>query len=249
MAAERSHEPATATHLLPHHDLHVHANKDVWTWAVAVSIAAELRRELTTHPRARLLLSGGTTPAPVYRALSKAPLDWDRVNVGLVDERWLQPQDLDSNAHLVRTNLLQQQAAATHFEPMTRPGKSIEEAVAAANAFARVQACIAVLGMGEDGHVASLFPGMGDLDRVFASRNDYVAVDATGCPGARRWTRRISLTPRGMTRVPTRLLLIQGARKREVFMQALADGNHARWPVLTALDSIHGTPLQVHWCA
>ncbi len=249
MAAERSHESATALPPQPRHDLHVHANQDVWTWAAAVAIAAELRRELTLRPRARLLLSGGTTPAPVYRALAKAPLDWDRVNVGLVDERWLQPQDLDSNAYLVRSNLLQQQAAAAHFEPMTRAGKSIEEVIAGANAFAKVQACVAVFGMGEDGHVASLFPGMADRERVFASRNDYVAVDATACAGAGQWPRRISITPGGMARIPARLLLIQGARKREVFMQALADGNPNRWPVLTALDSIHGTPLQVHWCA
>ena len=80
---------------------HAHANGEVWTWAAAVSIAAELRRELIQHPRARLLLSGGGTPGPVYRALSQAPLDWDRVDVGLVDERWLLPDDPDSNAHLV----------------------------------------------------------------------------------------------------------------------------------------------------
>ncbi|HEY5850350.1 MAG TPA: 6-phosphogluconolactonase [Lysobacter sp.] len=249
MAVDRSHETAQAKDPQPHHDLHVHANEDVWTWAAAVSIAAELRRELISHPRARLLLSGGATPVPVYQALSKAPLEWDRVNVGLVDERWLQPQDIDSNAHLVRTHLLQHQAAAAHFEPMTRPGRTIEEAVAGANAFAKVRACVAVLGMGEDGHVASLFPGMTDLERVFASRHDYASVDASGCLGARNWPRRISLTPHGMARVPTRILVMQGARKRDVFAQALADGNPLRWPVLTALESAHATALQVHWCA
>ncbi|MGO4220499.1 6-phosphogluconolactonase [Lysobacter sp. TAF61] len=249
MATDRSHQTTEANLSQPPHDLHVHANEDVWTWAAAVSIAADLRRDLTSHPRARLLLSGGATPVAVYRALSKAPLDWDRVNVGLVDERWLHPQDLDSNAHAVRTHLLQHQAAAAHFEPMTRPGRTIEEAVAGANAYARFQACVAVLGMGEDGHVASLFPGMADAERILASRHDYAAVDASGCAGARRWTRRISLTPRGLARVPTRVLLIKGARKRDVFTQALADGNRNRWPVLTALDSIHGIGLQVHWCA
>ena len=249
MAVDRPHETDSATQPQPRHDLHVHANEDVWTWAAAVAIAADLRRELTAHPRARLLLSGGTTPIPVYRALSKAPLEWERVNVGLVDERWLHPQDLDSNAHTVRTHLLQHQAAAAHFEPMTRPGRTIEEAVAGANAYARFQACVAVLGMGNDGHVASLFPRMAELDRVYASRFDYAPVDAIGCPGARQWPRRISLTPLGMARIPTRMLLIRGARKREVFEQALADGDRARWPVLVALDSIHGTSLQVHWCA
>ena len=229
MVADRTPDPATAVSATAveadaRHVLHIHANAEVWTWAAAVAIAAELRRELVLHPRARLLLSGGTTPAPVYRALSQAPLDWDRVSIGLVDERWLQPDDPDSNARLIRTHLLQHQAAAAHFEPMTLPGRRIEDAVASANAYARQQACAGAFGMGEDGHTASLFPAMADLERVLASRQDYAAVDATGCPGAGQWTRRISLTPHGIARVPARLLLIQGHRKRNVFEQALADG-------------------------
>ncbi|HEY9541309.1 MAG TPA: 6-phosphogluconolactonase, partial [Luteimonas sp.] len=60
-----------------------------WAWAGAVTLAAELRRALEQRPRARLLLSGGSTPGPVYEALSRAPLEWSRIDVALVDERWL----------------------------------------------------------------------------------------------------------------------------------------------------------------
>ncbi|MDR0182316.1 6-phosphogluconolactonase [Lysobacter arvi] len=228
---------------------HEHANREVWTWSAAVAIAAELRRELIVQPRARLLLSGGQTPAPVYRALSQAPLAWERVDVGLVDERWLLPDDPDSNAHLVHREFLRDHAAAAHFEPMTQPGRHLEGAVATANAHARREAGVAVFGMGEDGHTASLFPGMADAERLLASSRDYVAVDAHGCPGAQQWPRRISLTPRGMARIAHRLLLIQGARKRAVFEQALASGDRTRWPVLATLESTYGTPLDVHWCA
>lgn len=229
--------------------LHVHASIDEWVWASAVAIAADLRRDLALRPRARLLLSGGNTPAPVYQALAKAPLDWPRVDVALVDERWLLPDDPDSNARLVRTHLLHHYAAAARFEAMTQPGRRIEEAVAIANAHAQQPVAIAVLGMGDDGHTASLFPGMADLERVLASRQSYVAVDATGCPGARQWHRRISLTPAGLANAQARALLIQGARKREVFEQALADGDVKRWPVLAALGGDEVSPLQVHWCA
>lgn len=231
------------------HVLHVHPNHEVWTWAVAVAIAADLRRELVLQPRARLLLSGGTTPGPVYHALSQAPLDWDRVDVGLVDERWLLPDDPDSNAHLVRTQLLQDRAAAAHFEPMTQAGRHIEGAVATANAHARRQATVAVLGMGDDGHTASLFPGMADLERVLQSPRDYVAVDAHGCAGAREWPRRISLTPHGLARIPHRVLLMHGERKRAVFEQALESGDPHRWPILAALEGNPAMPLQVHWHA
>lgn len=231
------------------HVLHVHASVDEWVWASAVAIAAELRRDLVLRPRSRLLLAGGLTPAPVYRALSKAPLEWDRVDVALVDERWLQPSDPDSNAHLVRTHLLHNHAARARFEAMTQPGRRIEEAVAVANAHAKQHTCLAVLGMGEDGHVASLFPGMSGLTEALTSPSAHVAVDASGCPGAGPWQRRISLTPAGLSRVSQRLLLIRGARKREVFERAVASGEVIRWPVLIALGDETHAPLHVHWCA
>lgn len=243
------HSPASAVEsATARHVLHVHPNHEVWTWASAVAIAADVRRALALQPRARLLLSGGATPGPVYRALSQAPLEWDRVDVGLVDERWLLPDNPDSNAWLVHHELLRDHAAAAHFEPMTQAGRHIEGAVATANAHARREASVAVLGMGEDGHVASLFPGMKDLERVFASQRDYVVIDARGCPGARQWHQRISLTPHGLARIPHRLLLLQGERKRGVFEQALASGDLHRWPILSALDGDGGEPLHVHWC-
>src|SRR5690606_18762024 len=184
-----------------------------WAWAGAVVLAAELRRALEQRPRARLLLSGGSTPGPVYQALGRAPLDWNRIDVALVDERWLQPDDPDSNSHLVRTTLLQDKAANARFETLTRPGRSIEEAVAAANLHASQVPDAVVLGMGDDGHTASLFPGLRGLDRLLASPYPYVAVDAAGCPGAGPWSRRISLTPAGLEPARMRLLLIRGEHK------------------------------------
>ncbi len=217
-----------------------------WAWAGAVTIAAELRRALELQPRARLLLSGGKTPAPVYQALSRAPLAWDRVDVALVDERWLQPDDPDSNSHLVRATLLQDRAAAARFETLTRTGRSIEEAVAAANLHASQVADVVTLGMGDDGHTASLFPGMRGLEQAIASPSAYVSVDATGCPGAGPWPRRISLTPSGLAPSRTRLLLIRGEHKRSLFERA-ADGlDPLELPVRLAFTT-PGARLRVHW--
>lgn len=226
---------------------HTHGDEDQWTWAIAVAVSAQLRRELQQKPRARLLVSGGTTPAPVFRALSQAPLDWDRVDIALVDERWLRPDDPDSNAHLVREHLLRDHAAAARFETLTRPGRSIEVAVADANLHARHPPGIVLLGMGADGHVASLFPHMRDLDAALDSESAYVAVDASGCPGAGPWHRRISLTPAGLAPAHTRLLLLRGSDKRTVFERALEGDDPREMPVRIAFNTV-GAILQVYWC-
>ena len=226
--------------------LHEFRNDDQWSWAAAVAIAAALRRDLLAQPRARLLLSGGTTPAPVFDALAQAPLEWERVDIALVDERWLQPDDPDSNARLVRDRLLRGHAAAARFEPLTRPGRSIGEAVADANLHATRAPGIAVLGMGDDGHTASLFPHMRGLADALASRNAYVAVDASGCPGAGPWARRISLTPAGLAPTHTRLLLLRGAGKRARFDEALAGDDVQQMPVRMAFLT-PGAALQVYW--
>jgi 6-phosphogluconolactonase len=231
---------------------HACRNDDAWTWTAAVAIAGALRRDLQQRsgspaPRARLLLSGGTTPAPVFRALSQAPLEWDRVDVGLVDERWLLPSDADSNAHLVTSHLLRNHAAAARFEPLTRAGRTIEAAVAAANLHARQAPAIVVLGMGGDGHTASLFPGMQGLDAALASTAAYVAIDASGCAGAGPWPRRISLTPTGLAPASTRILLLRGEDKRQVFDRAMAGHDPHELPVRIAIDT-PGATLDVYWC-
>lgn len=224
----------------------MHATPEQWAAASAAAIAAALGEDLGRRERARLLVSGGTTPAPVYAALSRHPLDWSRVDVALVDERWLRPEDPDSNARLVREHLLQHHAAEARFEPITLPGRTLEDAVASANAHAQQPAAVAVLGMGDDGHTASLFPAMRGLDRALSSERPYVAVDARDCPGARQWGTRISLTPAGLKHARVRLLLLRGEGKKAVFERALADGDPRRWPVLVGLAG--ETPLQVHWC-
>lgn len=226
---------------------HAYQNQDQWAWAVAVSVSSILGRVLESRDRARLLVSGGTTPAPVFQALSMAPLAWERIDIALVDERWLQPDDPDSNAHLVRKYLLQGHAENARFETLTRPGRSIEEAVNDANLHARNPADIVLLGMGDDGHTASLFPRMRHLEEALRSQNAYVAIDATACPGAGPWSRRISLTPAGLMPIPNRLLLIRGNDKRAVFETALAGSDVRAMPVRIAFTT-PGANLHTHWC-
>ena len=134
--SERDGQAVSTT---PRSRVHMHSyeSQTQWTWGAAVAISSALACDLQQQARARLLLSGGSTPAPVYEALSKAPLDWERVDVALVDERWLLPDDPDSNSRLIRESLLRNNAAKARFESITRPGRSIEEAVNAANLHAQ----------------------------------------------------------------------------------------------------------------
>ncbi len=225
-----------------------HRDADGWIEAVAADLAATLNQDIAQHGRTRLLLSGGTTPAPVYRALAELDVHWDRVEVSLADERWLSPQDRDSNAWLVREHLLKR-AEGAHFDPLVRIGKPLAECVYTANLQARHSqpASVVVLGMGNDGHTASLFPGSADLVRALESTLPYAALDATGCPGANQWPLRITLTPNGLGLCRQRMLLLRGRQKLEVLQQALDSNDTLHYPILNAIN-LDGARLRVHYC-
>jgi len=86
---------------------------------IAARIAATLEQAIATRGVATLALSGGRSPRPVLESLSASLSDWSKVIVTLVDERWVDPTDPDSNEKLVRDTLLQGPAAAARFVPMT----------------------------------------------------------------------------------------------------------------------------------
>lgn len=225
-----------------------YADEAAWTAGIADACADALRRDLAAG-KARLLLSGGSTPAPVYRALACYGLDWTRVTLALVDERWVPPGDPDSNATLVRATLMQARAATALLEPLLMPDRDLDEAVRHANAVHRLAppASAALLGMGPDGHTASLFPRARGLADALSSRDAYVSIDAAGCTGAGNWPLRISLTPRGLASAKQRLLLVRGHAKRALLDQALAGDDVEALPV-RSLFMLPGEPLQIHWC-
>lgn len=213
-------------------------------------IAGGLTKALESKGAASLMVSGGSTPGPVFDALAKTELDWARVIVGLVDERWVNPEDDASNERLVRSRLLRGHAGAAGFLPMKTLDAIPHEAVTDRNkAYAPhcEPADMVFLGMGEDGHTASWFPGSKDLSAALESENVIAALDATGCPVAGENPQRITLTGKGVTSASSVILLIFGDAKKAVFDTAMISSVEEK-PVRYAIDKL-GPRLTVVWAA
>ena len=216
--------------------------------AAAGAVVSALETGVRLNGTASLAATGGRSPGPVYDLLALAPLDWARVRVTLTDERWVDPSSPDSNARLVRERLLRHRAAEAVFHPL-RDGESDPE-TAARHASALFHSWppldAVMLGMGEDGHVASLFPGSPALDRgLDPAAPACIAVPAgEGRPPLQP---RLSLTIRGLTTAGLVVILTSGAAKRAVLDQALQGGDPSELPVRAVLQSARA--VRILWTA
>lgn len=215
--------------------------------ALAAAVADDLRAALSEQPGAVLAVSGGRSPVPVFAALRDADLDWSRVVVTLVDERWVPESDPASNGALVRGHLLRGRAAAAHFVPMYTGAATaaLGEAELAATfaALPRPFAAL-ILGMGDDGHTASLFPGSPNLEAGLAPGGS--AANTPPClaqVGAVAPTERMSLTLPWILNSRRVYLQFGGASKAAVFEAAVA-GPSRQYPVSFVLAQTQ-TPVSV----
>lgn len=214
--------------------------------ALAAAVARDLARGIAANGQALLAVSGGKTPLRFFQALSQQALAWANVVVSLVDERWVPPTDVRSNEALVRANLLQGPAAFARFVSLYTAAAATPEAgastIAASIARLGLPLDALVLGMGEDGHTASFFPG-GDHLAAAIDPDTNAVVLPMRAPGAGE--PRITLTLPAILRSRAIYLHIEGERKRKVLEAA----RHAAstYPVSTVLRNARA-PVKVYWC-
>jgi len=192
-------------------------------WKLAEQIALILRQRLDAEPRASLALSGGSTPIFLFKALAQQVLDWQRVDVVQVDERWVDPSHPDSNSAQIREHLLQGGAAVARFHPLYENVASPSVGLGAV--CQRLESLswpldVVVLGMGNDGHTASLFPDAPELVAAMAEHNGSKLAVITPPHQAHA---RITLARSAIAGARHCILHIQGDDKLATLNKALAE--------------------------
>jgi 6-phosphogluconolactonase len=192
--------------------------------ALATHIASVLRKAIAERGQASLAVSGGKSPIALFEALRSQPLDWSKVTLILVDERVVPHDHTDSNTALVRRHLMQDAAAAARFVPFfDEPPPALSAVVLDALALQANQRLAdltwpldgVVLGMGDDAHTASLFPGASGYARALESTAKLAWVVPTTAPHA-----RLSLTLPSLLSAGELMLSIAGENKVATYRRA-----------------------------
>jgi 6-phosphogluconolactonase len=195
-----------------------------------------------------LIVAGGSTPAPTYERLSRRRLPWAKITVTLTDERFVELASDDSNEGMVRARLLTGEAVKASFLSLNRGGESPDADARAVEALLapRLPAAAVLLGMGADGHVASLFPETPELAAGLDLDGERAALGVAR-PGLTPFVPRVTLTARALTQTSLMVLLITGDEKRALVERIERDGAYGP-PAATFLRQDR-CPVRVLWTA
>lgn len=228
--------------------LHSFPNADDMVRALSDEIMSRLTESVSSRGVASFAVSGGTTPGVLFDALSVRNAPWDKVSVTLSDERWIAPDQDGSNEKLVRTRLLRNAACDAKLVPLKTSDAS--PAAAEANVDAAVAAMprpfdVVLLGMGDDGHTASLYPHASGLDAALDLARPHL-VQAIHADSAVATGERMTFTLRAILGSRLIVILIRGEAKLAVYRKAAAGTDIHDMPVRAVLHQTQ-TPVRVYW--
>jgi len=221
---------------------------DAWAAAIAARLEETLAAAVIDNGRAVFAGAGGSTPSPIYARLSQADIGWSSIAVTLVDERYVPETSPDSNALLMKQTLLTGPAAAAAFVPLYRSAVTVDRAAAqAARALAQAGGRFdaVLLGMGEDGHICSMFPNSPTLKTLLTpgTRPTVLGVPH-GRDGSAPSLERLSVNLAYLATAGRVILALKGAAKREVFEREAA-GDPTIQPIAALIAA--QVPLEVVW--
>lgn len=221
---------------------------DAWAAAIAARLEETLGASVQANGSAVFAGPGGTTPSPIYARMAQADIGWDRIAVTLVDERHVPESSPDSNARLIKDILLQGPAAAARFIPLYSPAVTVDRAAAlAAHALVQVGGRFdaVLLGMGEDGHICSMFPDSPTLKTLLTpTLKPTVLGVPPGRDGAAPPQERLSINLPWLMSAGRVILGLKGSAKRSVYERE-ADGDPAIQPIAALIAA--KVPLEVVW--
>jgi 6-phosphogluconolactonase len=223
---------------------HQFATRQALLDALAESLVGRLGEAVRVRGQAVIAVSGGQSPRALFEQISRHALSWERVTVTQVDERWIDPAHADSNARLIREHLLVGHAATARFVGLKNSADTPEAGRASCESNLQALALpfdVVILGMGDDGHTASLFPGAAELAVALDTSRPDLCTPAY--PPAAPYP-RMSLTLRGLLCSRVLVLPLAGGAKISTLRKAEEQGPVEQMPIRAILRQLQ-VPIEI----
>ena len=213
---------------------------------LTVDVAGFLSAAVQERGKASLVVSGGSTPKPFFAGLKKQSLPWQQIWITLADERWVDAHEADSNERMVREQLL---TGGAHFVSLKNNALTPDQGVAQTEKQLESIAKpydVVILGMGEDGHTASLFPETLGLTEALELNQSHTC--AAIIPPSYAPHPRMTQTLAALLNCRKLILHITGEKKRALYEEALKPGSCLTLPI-RAIVQQNKVPLEIYWAA
>lgn len=223
-----------------------YSSTDILNQSLAENITQKLTQAIDKKGQASLVVSGGKTPIGMFSILSKQALKWDKVTITLADERWVDVTSVESNENVIRQYLLTGFAARATFISLKNDHLTADQGEKqTSEALTQILRPfdVVLLGMGEDGHTASIFPKSRELYTaldMYSKRLCIAITSLTSCYS------RITMTLPTLLHSKYIYLHFIGENKYKTYQKALQGADVNEMPVRAILDQII-TPVEVVW--